>query len=160
VEVERKNQVWSTDITYIPVVGGTLYLVAVVDWYSRHIISWSLSNTLTTKFCLDALDKALEKGSPEIFNTDQGSQFTSREFTDRLKSAGIKISMDGKGRATDNAIMERIWRSLKYEQLYGVELTGAAETRAAIKAWIEYYNNERPHLGLAGKTPAQVYHQN
>lgn len=156
--IDRPNQVWCTDITYIPMRQGFLYLVAIMDWYSRRVLSWRLSNTLDTGFCIKALEEALEKhGSPDIFNTDQGCQFTSMEFTDVLKGAGIQISMDGKGRWMDNVFIERLWRSLKYECVYLQAFENGTETREGIGGWIRYYNSERPHSSLDGGTPDEVY---
>jgi putative transposase len=144
--IDRPNQVWCTDITYIPIRQGFLYLVAIMDWYSRKVLAWRLSNTLDTGFCIEALEEALEKyGKPDIFNTDQGCQFTSMEFTDVLKGAGVGISMDGKGRWMDNVFIERLWRSLKYECVYLQAFENGTETREGIGGWIRYYNSERPH---------------
>lgn len=156
--ITRANQVWATDVTYIPMQRGFLYLVAIMDWATRTVLAWRLSNTMDTRFCLEALDEALAKyGPPEIFNSDQGSQFTSLEFTDRLKRANIKISMDGKGRCIDNVFIERLWRSLKYECVYLHAWQGGAEARAGIGWWMSFYNTERPHSSLDGKTPFSVY---
>jgi len=156
--IDRPNHVWATDITYIPTPGGHVYLVAILDWASRKVLSWRLSNTLSTHFCLEALDEALERyGKPEIFNTDQGCQFTSEDFTDRLKGAGIAISMDGKGRCLDNIIVERFWRSLKYEMIFLQEFTTMAELRVRIARYMDFYNNERPHQTHDYETPAAVY---
>jgi len=156
--IDRPNHVWATDITYIPTPGGHVYLVAILDWASRKVLSWRLSNTLSTQFCLESLDEALERyGKPEIFNTDQGCQFTSEDFTDRLKGAGIAISMDGKGRCLDNIIVERFWRSLKYEMIFLQEFTTMAELRVRIARYMDFYNNERPHQTHDYETPAAVY---
>ena len=156
--IERANHVWRADITYIPVRRGFLYLVAIMDWASRHVLAWRLSNTLDAGFCTDALDQALARhGTPEIFNTDQGSQFTSFAFTGRLREAGIRISMDGRGRCLDNIFIERLWRSLKYEAVYLGELADGFEARRVIGEWIDFYNTERPHSALGGKTPAEAY---
>lgn len=155
--IDRPNQVWTSDITYIPLRHGFLYLVAVMDWYSRYVLSWRLSNTLTGSFCLEALDAALARARPEIFNTDQGSQFTATVFTARLESHGIAISMDGRGRALDNVFIERLWRSLKYECVYLHAPETGLQARAEIGRWIDFYNNERPHSTFDGRTPDEVY---
>ena len=158
--IDRPNQVWSSDITYIPMKRGFMYLVAVKDWYSKKILSWRLSNTMDTTFCLDALDEAIIKyGKAEIFNTDQGSQYTSFDFTSRLKDNNIKISMDGKGCWVDNVFIERVWRSLKYECIYLQEFDNVPQLRAAIKEWINFYNYTRPHSVFDGKTPDEVYNK-
>jgi putative transposase len=147
--------VWCADITYIPVQGGFLYLVAVMDWATRRVLAWRLSNTMDTEFCLEALTEALGRyGTPEIFNTDQGSQFTSIAFTAALQDAGIRCSMDGRGRCLDNAFIERLWRSLKYEAVYLRELADGFAAQRVIDDWMEYYNEVRPHSSLAGRTPA------
>ena len=156
--IERPNHVWSADITYIPVRGGFLYLVAIMDWASRRVLAWRLSNTMDTEFCLEALTEALERfGGAEIFNTDQGSQFTSIAFTAALLAAGMRCSMDGRGRCLDNVFIERLWRSLKYEAVYLHELADGFEAQRVIAEWIDYYNEERPHSALAGRTPAEAY---
>ncbi len=156
--IERPNQVWCADITYIPVQRGFLYLVAVMDWATRHVLAWRLSNTMDTRFCIEALNEALTRyGRPEIFNTDQGSQFTSCDFTGVLKDAGVAISMDGRGRFMDNIFIERLWRSLKYEAVYLHELTDGFKAERVISEWIGFYNTERPHSALAGQTPAEAY---
>ena len=156
--IERANQVWCADITYIPVRCGCLYLVAIMDWASRHVLAWRLSNTLDAGFCVEALDDALARhGPPEIFNTDQGSQFTSGAFTGRLQAAGIQISMDGRGRCMDNIFIERLWRSLKYEAVYLHELADGLKARRVIGEWIGFYTTERPHSALGGRTPAEAY---
>ena len=158
VTIERSNQVWCADITYIPVQGGFFYLVAVMDWASRRALAWRLSNTLDTCFCLEALAEALEGyGMPEIFNTDQGSQFTSVAFTGMLEASGIRCSMDGRGRCLDNVFIERLWRSLKYEAVYLRELKDGFEAQRVIAQWLEFYNEVRPHSALAGRTPDEVY---
>jgi putative transposase len=159
VEVERPNQVWSTDITYIRLGNrGFVYLVAIIDWYSRKVLSWRLSNTLDTAFCVDCLDQALQHyGKPDIFNTDQGCQFTSIVFTDRLKAQGIAISMDGRGRALDNIFVERLWRSVKYEEIYLKGHTSMPELLSGLTQYFEFYNTSRPHQSLAYQTPEQVY---
>ena len=144
--ITRPNHVWCTDVTYIPLQRGFLYLVAVMDWASRKVLAWRLSNTLEASFCVAALREALEcYGPPEIFNSDQGSQFTSVDFTDVLKEAGIRISMDGKGRWMDNVVIERLWRSLKYECVYLSEFTTGSEARTGIGGWMDFYNRCRPH---------------
>ena len=156
--IDRPNQVWCADITYIPVQRGFLYLVAIMDWATRHVLSWRLSNTMDARFCVEALNEALSRyGKPEIFNTDQGSQFTSADFTNVLKGAGVAISMDGRGRCMDNIFIERLWRSLKYEAVYLHELTDGFKAERVISEWIDFYNTERPHSALAGRTPAEAY---
>ncbi len=156
--IDRPDQVWCTDITYIPMRRGFLYLVAIMDWASRKVLAWRLSNTMTPDFCVEALEEALARhGKPAIFNSDQGSQFTSLEFTQVLKDAEIKISMDGKGRWMDNVMIERLWRSLKYECIYLQAFETGSEARAGIGSWIDYYNEERPHSVFDGRTPAEVY---
>lgn len=156
--IEKPNHVWCADITYIPVQRGFLYLVAVMDWATRHVLSWRLSNSMDAGFCVEALAEALANyGKPEIFNTDQGSQFTSFDFTGVLKGAEITISMDGRGRFMDNIFIERLWRSLKYEAVYLHELTDGFVAERVIAEWIGFYNAERPHSALAGQTPAEAY---
>ena len=156
--INRPNQVWCADITYIPVQRGFLYLVAIMDWATRHVLAWRLSNTMDASFCIEALNEALSKhGKPEIFNTDQGSQFTSFEFTGVLKDAGITISMDGRGRCMDNIFIERLWRSLKYEAVYLHEMSDGFIAGRVIGDWIDFYNRERPHSSFGGQTPAEVY---
>ncbi len=156
--IDRPNQVWCTDITYIPMRHGFLYLVAIMDWFSRKVLAWRLSNTMDADFCIKALEEALVRyGKPEIFNTDQGSQFTSVRFTQVLKDAKIKISMDGKGRWMDNVFIERLWRSLKYECVYLQAFQTGIEARAGIGQWIDYYNTSRPHSVFDGGTPEEVY---
>lgn len=157
VVIERPNQVWSSDITYIPLRRGYLYLVAVLDWYSRFVLSWRLSNSLDTEFCVAALDDALELGCPEIFNTDQGAQFTSRVFTDRLQSNAIAISMDGKGRALDNVFIERLWRSVKYEDIYLKEYETGTDCQKGLRSYFQFYCHERPHQSLDNRTPWSVH---
>lgn len=158
MDIMESNQVWCADITYIPMRKGFLYLVAVMDWYSRKVLSWRLSNTLDTDFCVAALEEALAKyGKPAIFNTDQGCQFTSFEFTQMLKDAGVKISMDSKGRWMDNIMIERLWRSLKYECVYLHAFETGSETREGIRKWIRLYNEERPHSSLDDRTPKEAY---
>lgn len=158
--ISRPNQVWGTDITYIPVRGGFLYLVAVLDWYSRYVLAWELSNTLDSSFCIQALRQALEVATPEIFNNDQGSQFTSNEFVAVLKEAGIRISWDGKGRALDNVFVERLWRAVKYEEVYLHDYQSGLEAWSRLDAYFRYYTHERPHQSLDYKTPASVYYSN
>ncbi len=155
--VVQPNQVWSADITYVPMRQGFMYLVAVLDWYSRYVLAWQLSNTLDCRFCLDALQQALLLGKPEIFNTDQGVQFTAQEFTTILEAAGIRISMDGRGRALDNIFIERLWRSVKYEDIYLQNYDAVPELHAGLRAYFRFYNEDRPHQSLAYRTPAQVH---
>ena len=156
--IERPNQVWYADITYIPMRRGFLYLVAVMDWASRKVLSWRVSNTMDADFCIEALEEALERfGKPEIFNTDQGSQFTSPQFTGVLRAAGVRISMDGRGRWMDNVFIERLWRSLKYECIYIHAFESGSALRAGLREWIGYYNARRPHSTLAGRTPDEAY---
>jgi len=156
--INRPNQVWCADITYIPVQRGFLYLVAIMDWASRHVLAWRLSNTMDARFCVEALNEALSKyPKPETFNTDQGSQFTSFDFTDVLKKAEVTISMDGRGRCMDNIFIERLWRSLKYEAIYLHELTDGFVAERVIGEWIDFYNTERPHSSFDGRTPAEAY---
>jgi putative transposase len=159
VAIERVDQVWSTDITYIPMPSGYLYLTAVIDWYSRYVLSWRLSNSLESSFCLDALEEALRGGRPEIFNTDQGVQFTSAAFVGMVQSHGIQMSMDGKGRALDNVFVERLWRSLKYEEVYLKSYADGREAHRSLEAYFEFYCHKRVHQGLDYKTPAEVYWQ-
>jgi putative transposase len=157
VAVERVNQVWSTDITYIRLRGGFVYLVAVLDWFSRYVLSWELSNTLETGFCLEALEAALARGRPEVFNTDQGAQFTSPAFTGRLAAAGVRISMDGRGRALDNVFVERLWRTVKYEEVYLQDYESMGDARRGLARYFPFYNEERPHQALAYRPPVAVY---
>jgi putative transposase len=157
VEISKINQVWSTDITYIPMRNGYMYLVAVIDWFSRYVLSWQLSNTLDVMFCLDALEEALSIATPEIFNTDQGSQFTSKAFTDKILGRNIELSMDSKGRALDNIFIERLWRSLKYEDIYIKEYETARELFTGLKNYFKFYNNKRIHQSLGYRTPAELY---
>ena len=158
LRITRPNHVWCTDVTYIPLQWGFLYLVAVMDWASRKVLSWRLSNTLDASFCVEALHEALERyGPPEIFNSDQGSQFTSVDFTDVLKEAGIRISMDGKGRWMDNVFIERLWRSLKYECVYLSEFATGSQARTGIGRWMDFYDRRRPHSSLNDRTPDEAY---
>jgi putative transposase len=157
VAITQPNQVWTADITYIPMARGFLYLVAIMDWYSRYVLSWQLSNTLEVDFCIEALEEALRNGQPEIFNTDQGAQFTSQAFTGLLEQHGVRVSMDGKGRYTDNLFIERLWRSLKYEEVYLKAYAGGREARAGIGGYFDFYNLERPHQALGYQTPAEVF---
>lgn len=157
LKVRRPNQVWSTDITYIPMENGFLYLAAVIDWYSRYVLSWRVSNTLDGDFCIDALHAALQQGTPDIFNTDQGSQFTSEAFTGVLKKAGVRISMDGRGRALDNIFVERLWRSVKYEDIYLKNYETGGTLSAGMKNYFSFYNRERPHQSLDYQTPSRVF---
>ena len=159
IEVTRPNQVWATDITYIPLRHGFLYLVAVMDWYSRNVLSWRLSNTLEGSFCIEALEAALRNGRPEIFNTDQGSQFTSTAFTARLAQADVAISMDGRGRALDNVFVERLWRSVKYEEVYLRDYADGWEAEASLARYFDFYCHRRVHQALGYRTPAQVYQE-
>ena len=154
VEIERPHQVWCADITYVPLQHGFLYLVAVMDWVSRSVLAWELSNTLDSEFCVLALEAALAAHpAPDIFNTDQGSQFTAQVFTGCLQAAGVRVSMDGRGRCMDNIFIERLWRSLKYEAVYLQELADGFAARAAISKWLAFYNHVRPHSALGGQTP-------
>jgi len=158
LSIERPDHVWCADITYIPVRRGFLYLVAIMDWASRRVLAWRLSNTMDARFCVEALEEAMTRyGKPEIFNTDQGSQFTSFEFTGALKDAEVMISMDGRGRCMDNIFIERLWRSLKYEAVYLHELADGFKAERVISEWIAFYNTERPHSALAGRTPAEAH---
>ena len=156
--ITRPNQVWAMDITYIPMARGFIYLAAVVDWFSRRVLAWKLSITMETNFCIEALEEALSTNEkPEIFNTDQGSQFTSEAFTERLKEEGIRISMDGKGRWRDNVFVERIWKSIKYEEVYLHAYASVRQARESIGRYVEFYNSVRPHSSLGAFTPDQVY---
>jgi putative transposase len=156
--VERPNQVWAADITYIPMNRGFMYLVAVMDWHSRKLLSWRISNTLDTDFCVEAVEEALNRyGVPEIFNTDQGAQFTSNEFTELLKSHKVQISMDGRGRVQDNIFIERLWWTLKYQYLYLWSFNNGTELRQGLGQWFEFYNSERSHQALDNLTPDEVY---
>jgi putative transposase len=156
--IDRPDRVWCADITYIPMRRGFLYLVAIMDWASRRVLAWRLSNTMDADFCIEALEEAMARhGRPEIFNTDQGSQFTSPRFTDVLTGAGVKVSMDGKGRWMDNVFIERLWRSLKYECVYLHAFETGSEARVGIGKWVVYYNSERPHSTLGGRTPLEAH---
>jgi len=157
MKITRPNQVWAADITYIPMARGFLYLVAIIDWYSRYVLSWRLSNTLDAGFCVEALEEALRKGRPEIFNTDQGSQFTSEEFTGLLEQHGVRISMDGKGSYNDNLFIERLWRSVKYEEVYLKAYQDGRDARIGLGNYFRFYNIERPHQALGYRTPAEVF---
>lgn len=157
LEIDRPNHVWSSDITYIRMRHGFIYLVAVMDWYSRYVLAWEVSVSLETSFCLAALDWALDHGRPEIFNTDQGSQFTSEDFTGRLEKHGIDISMDGRGRAIDNIFVERLWRTVKYEEVFLKDYLDVVDAIANLKNYFGFYNRERPHQSLGYQTPAAVY---
>lgn len=158
LSIDRPNQVWATDITYIPMRRGFVYLVAVLDWYSRKVLAWRLSNTLTTDFCLDAVREAIHRyGTPEIFNTDQGSQFTSLDFTELLKGHGIQISMDGKGCWRDNVFVERLWRTVKYEEVYLHAYDSVPQAREHLATYLRFYNERRPHQSLGGITPDRSY---
>lgn len=158
VNIVRPNQVWSTDITYIRLRPGFLYLVAIMDWYSRYVLSWRLSNSLDVAFCLEALDDALEQGCPDIFNTDQGPQFTSQDFTGLLLSKKIKISMDSRGRVFDNIFTERLWRSVKYEEVYIRDYQDYGDVRQGLNRYFPFYNNRRYHQALKYKTPYEVHY--
>jgi putative transposase len=157
VEVKRRDQVWSTDITYVPMPSGFMYLAAVIDWYSRYVIAWRLSNTLDGSFCLEMLEDALRGGKPEVFNTDQGVQFTAAAFTGRLESAGVAVSMDGRGRALDNVFVERLWRSVKYEDIYIQGYDTVPGLYRGLARYFAFYNDERPHQSLDYRTPAAIY---
>lgn len=158
LSIVRPLQVWSTDITYIRLKDGFLYLTAVIDWFSRLVLSWNLSNSLESAFCLEALEGALLWGKPEIFNTDQGIQYTSQIFVDAIISRGMRLSMDGKGRALDNIFVERLWRSLKYEEVYLKEYENVREARRGIGNYFAFYNHKRPHQALSYKTPFEIHH--
>lgn len=158
VSITHADHVWSADITYIPLRGGFVYLVAIMDWYSRYVLSWRLSNRLESAFCLEALDEALRGGKPEIFNSDQGVQFTSQEFTNRLLDRSVAVSMDGRGRALDNVFIERLWRTVKYEDIYLKDYTTVDELYEGLERYFDFYNGERFHQALEYQTPYQVYH--
>lgn len=155
--IVRPDQVWASDITYIPMQHGFLYLTAVMDLFSRNVLSWKLSNTPTGDFRVDALDEALSRSQPEIFNTDQGAQFTATAYTSRLESHGVSISMDGRGRALDNVLVERLWRSVKYEEVYLRDYADGWQAEKSLRRYFDYYRNERIHQALGYKTPAEVY---
>ena len=157
--VDHPDQAWAADITYIPLHGGFGYLFAIIDWFSRYVVEWELSNLLDTNFCLEALERSLTGKCPKIFNTDQGVQFTSNYFTSRLEKNGIQISMDGKGRALDNVFVERLWRSVKYEEIYPKGYESLKEVRQGLNKYFVFYNEKRPHQGLEYRTPAEVYHE-
>lgn len=158
LNINRSNQVWCTDLTYVRMPGGFVYLVAVMDWYSRKVLSWEVSVTMDDSFCVSALEKAIRRyGKPEIFNTDQGSQFTGKAFTDVLKAHGIRISMDGKGRALDNIMIERLWRSVKYEEIYLNDYASVLALIQSLEIYFDFYNTERPHTSFGVRTPAEVY---
>jgi putative transposase len=157
VSIRRPDQVWSTDITYVPLAGGFMYLAAIIDWFSRYVIAWRLSNTLDDSFCLDMLEEALSRGRPEVFNTDQGVQFTAQTWTGRLESAGVAVSMDGKGRCLDNVFVERLWRTVKYEDIYLWRYEGVPGLQRGLGRYFPYYNEARPHQALDYRTPAAVY---
>ena len=157
LEIVRPNQVWACDITYVPLQRGYLYLTAVQDWFSRHVLSWRLSNSLEVEFCMEALEEALKNGRPEIFNTDQGSQFTSQEFTGRLLKESILISRDGQGRALDNRMVERLWRTVKYENIHIKDYAMGTDCHQGLMNYLKYYNHERPHSSLANQTPWEAY---
>ena len=160
LKITRPNQVWCADVTYIPMERGFLYLVVIMDWYSRYVLSWRLSNTLDAEFCVEALAEALRKGRPEIFNTDQGTQFTGKAFTGLLEQHGVNISMDGKGSYNDNLFIERLWRTVKYEEVYLKAYGDGREARAGIGNYFRFYNTQRPHQALGYRTPAEVYFSN
>ena len=155
--IDRPDQVWCTDITYIPMHRGWVYLVAVMDWFSRYVLAWEVSITLDASFCVEALKRALSMGTPTLFNSDQGSQFTSQAFTDVLRDAGIRISMDGRGRVYDNIFVERLWRSVKYEEVYLHDYQTVAEAVAGLGRYVAFYNDQRPHQAFGGLTPAEMY---
>lgn len=157
VKIEYPNQVWATDITYIRLRSGWLYLVAIMDWYSRYVVSWEISNTMDVYFCMEALGNALGKNKPDILNSDQGSQFTSIGFIQRLEMAGVRISMDGRGRVYDNIFIERLWRTVKYEEVYLHDYESAREAKGGLKTYFRFYNEERFHRSLNKKTPAEIY---
>ena len=156
--ITRPNQVWAADITYLPMARGFLYLVAIMDWHSRYVVSWRLSNTLEADFCIEVLQEALGQGQPKVFNTDQGSQFTSRGFIRMLQDHQVKISMDGKGRYRDNIFVERLWRTVKYEEVYLKAYANAHEARKGLEDYFRFYNHLRPHQALGYRTPAEVFH--
>ena len=157
VSIERPDQVWSTDITYVPLPSGFMYLAATIDWYSRYVLAWRLSNTLDGSFCLEMLDEALSRGRPDVFNTDQGVQFTAEAFTSRLLTAGVAVSMDGRGRCLDNVFVERLWRTVKYEDIYLRGYERVPELERGLTSYFDFYNGERIHQSLDYRTPASVY---
>jgi putative transposase len=159
VAIERPDQVWSTDITYVPLARGFMYLAAIIDWYSRYVLAWRLSNTLDGSFCLDMLEEALSRGQPEVFNTDQGVQFTAQAWTSRLETAGVAVSMDGRGRCLDNVFVERLWRSVKYEDIYIHRYEAVPQLQQGLGRYFPYYNEERFHQSLDYRTPAVVYQE-
>jgi putative transposase len=159
LKIEHPNHVWSADITYIPMPKGYMYLVAVIDWFSRYVLSWRLSNTLDSSFCVEAIEAASERALPKIFNSDQGVQFTSRAFTSRWESWGVAISMDGRGRAIDNVFIERLWRSVKYEWVYLHEFATVQALDRGLQKYFEFYCHQRPHQALNYRTPAEVYRE-
>ena len=159
VTIDRPDQVWSADITYLPLSGGFMYLAATIDWYSRYVLAWRLSNTLDGSFCLEMLEEALSRGRPEVFNTDQGVQFTAAAWTGRLESAGVRVSMDGKGRCLDNVFVERMWRTVKYEDIYLWRYEAVPQLQQGLGRYFPYYNEGRPHQALDYRTPAQVYRE-
>ena len=158
--ITESFEVWCTDMTYVPMEHGFMYLMAVMDWYSRYVVAWDVSNTMDRGFCVSVLKRALKKGRPGIFNTDQGSQFTSEEFTQTLTKAGIRISMDGRGRALDNAFIERLWRSVKYEDIYLRAYADGRALHTGLSKYFRYYNQKRPHSSLANRTPIECHHAN
>ena len=157
MKITRPNQAWAVDISYIPMARGFLYLVAIIDWYSRYVLSWRLSNTMDASFCVEALEEALSKGRPEIFNTDRGSQFTSEAFTKLLEHHGVRISMDGRGSYNDNLFIERLWRTVKYEEVYLKAYQDSREAKVSLGNYFHFYNTERPHQTLGYKTPAETF---
>jgi putative transposase len=157
--IERPDQVWSADITYVPLASGFMYLAATIDWYSRCVLAWRLSNTLDGDFCLEMLEEALARGKPEVFNTDQGVQFTAQAWTGRLEAAGVQVSMDGRGRCLDNVFVERLWRSVKYEDIYVRGYEAVPELQGGLGRYFGFYNDERPHQSLGYRTPAEVYRE-
>ncbi len=159
VRIERPDQVWSTDITYVPLARGFMYLAAILDWFSRYVLAWRLSNTLDGSFCLEMLEEALSRGRPEVFNTDQGVQFTAQAWTGRLEAAGVAVSMDGKGRCLDNVFVERLWRTVKYEDIYLWKYEAVPELQPGLGRYFPYYNEGRQHQALGYRTPGQVYRQ-
>ena len=159
VRIDRPDQVWSTDITYVPLASGFMYLAAIIDWFSRYVIAWRLSNTLEGWFCLEMLDEALRRGRPEVFNTDQGVQFTAQAWTGRLEAAGVAVSMDGRGRCLDNVFVERLWRTVKYEDIYLWRYEAVPQLHQGLGRYFPYYNEERLHQALGYRTPAQVYQE-